>query len=68
MKSVSGKRLAKLLEEHGWHLIRTHGSHHIFCKPGSVVRLSVPIHANKPLKVGLLKHLLKIAELPEDTL
>jgi predicted RNA binding protein YcfA (HicA-like mRNA interferase family) len=68
MKSVTGKELAKVLEAHGWELKRIQGSHHISGKQGSVVRLSVPIHSNKPLKVGLLKHLLKAAELSEDDL
>jgi predicted RNA binding protein YcfA (HicA-like mRNA interferase family) len=58
MKSASGKELAHFVERHGWQLLRIHGSHHIYGKPGSVVRLSIPIHGNKPLKVGLLKHLL----------
>lgn len=31
-----------LLERHGWSLLRVHGSHHIYGKPGHVVRLSVP--------------------------
>ena len=34
----------------------------------SLVRLSVPIHGNKPLKIGLLKHLLKTAGLQESDL
>ncbi len=68
MKSVSGKELARLLERHGWALLRTHGSHHIYGKAGSIVRLSVPIHSNKPLKVGLLKHLLRMAGLGESDL
>ncbi|HEV2488218.1 MAG TPA: type II toxin-antitoxin system HicA family toxin [Candidatus Acidoferrales bacterium] len=63
MKAVSGKDLAKVLEHHGWKLLRVHGSHHIYGKEGSVVRLSVPIHGNQPLKIGLLKHLLKLADL-----
>jgi predicted RNA binding protein YcfA (HicA-like mRNA interferase family) len=66
MKSMSGKSLAKLLERHGWVLMRIHGSHHIYGQAGSPVRISVPIHGNKPLKIGLLKHLLKMAGLPED--
>jgi predicted RNA binding protein YcfA (HicA-like mRNA interferase family) len=68
MKSVSGKELARALERHGWALLRVRGSHHIYGKEGSPVRLSVPIHGNKPLKVGLLKHLLKQAGLTEDDL
>jgi predicted RNA binding protein YcfA (HicA-like mRNA interferase family) len=68
MKSVSGKALAALLERRGWKLLRIHGSHHIYGKEGSVVRLSVPIHGNQPLKVGLLKHLLKLAGLSDGDL
>lgn len=44
------------------------GSHHIYGKPGNPARLSVPIHGNTPLKTGLLRHLLKLAELTEDDL
>lgn len=66
MRSLSGKDLAKLLERHGWSLLRVHGSHHIYGKPGSKVRLSVPIHGNQPLKRGLLSHLLKLAEIPDS--
>ena len=68
MKSISGKELARLLERHGWKLLRINGSHHIFGKPGSVVRLSVPIHGNQALKLGLLRHLLKLAEISENEL
>ena len=68
MKAVSGKELARLLERHGWTLMRVHGSHHIYAKPGSIIRISVPIHGNKPLKIGLAKHLLKMAGLAEDDL
>jgi len=66
MKSLSGKDLAKLLEKHGWQLLRVHGSHHIYGKPGSIVRISVPIHGNKPLKSGLLSHLMKLAGIEEE--
>ena len=68
MKAVSGKELARFLERHGWTLMRVHGSHHIYAKPGSVVRISVPIHGSKPLKTGLAKHLLKMAALTETDL
>lgn len=66
MKSVSGKELAKILERSGWELLRVHGSHHIYGRQGSIVRLSVPIPGNNPLKTGLLKHLLKLAGISED--
>jgi predicted RNA binding protein YcfA (HicA-like mRNA interferase family) len=44
------------------------GSHHVYGKPGSTVRLSIPIHGNRPLKRGLQAHLAKLAEIPEDEL
>lgn len=68
MKSVSGKELARRLEKNGWTLLRVRGTHHIYGKSGSIVRLSVPIYGNKPLKTGLLRHLLKMAGLPEKDL
>lgn len=68
MKTVSGKDLAKLLEKKGWTLLRVQGSHHIYGKVGSDVRLSVPIHRSQALKIGLLRHLLKLAELTENDL
>jgi predicted RNA binding protein YcfA (HicA-like mRNA interferase family) len=68
VKTVSGRELARVLERHGWSELRVNGSHHIFGKSGSVVRLSVPIHGSKPLKVGLLAHLLKQAGLTEADL
>jgi predicted RNA binding protein YcfA (HicA-like mRNA interferase family) len=57
--------LAKVVERAGWSLLRITGSHHIYGKPGSPVRLSIPIHGNTPLKTGLLRHLLKDAGLSE---
>ena len=68
MKSISGKEFAKSLERHGWKLLRVNGSHHIYGKPGSIVRLSVPIHSSALLKAGLLNHLMKIAGLNERDL
>jgi predicted RNA binding protein YcfA (HicA-like mRNA interferase family) len=53
MKSVSGREFARTIERRGWTLLRINGSHHIYGKSGSIVRLSVPIHGNKPLKTGL---------------
>jgi predicted RNA binding protein YcfA (HicA-like mRNA interferase family) len=68
MKSVSGKEFAKTVERHGWSLLRVQGSHHIYGKVGSEVRLSIPIHGNQALKVGLLRHLMKMANVTENDL
>jgi predicted RNA binding protein YcfA (HicA-like mRNA interferase family) len=49
-------------------LLRVQGSHHIYGRPGSEVRLSVPVHGNQALKTGLLRHLMKMAGLSENDL
>lgn len=66
MKAISGRDFARLVERRGWRLLRVAGSHHIYGKVGSVVRLSIPIHGNRPLKIGLLRHLAKLAEITDD--
>ncbi len=68
MKQFSGKEFAALVERHGWRLLRVHGSHHIYGRPGSPVRLSIPVHGNQPLKRGLVTHLAKQAGLKEKDL
>jgi predicted RNA binding protein YcfA (HicA-like mRNA interferase family) len=68
LKTLSGREFARLVEHRGWRLLRISGSHHIYGRAGSGVRLSIPIHANRPLKVGLLRHLAKQAGIPEDEL
>jgi len=53
---------------YGWELKRVKGSHHIFAKSGNPARISVPIYGNSPLKIGLLRHFLKVAEINEKEL
>ncbi|MGF1603485.1 MAG: type II toxin-antitoxin system HicA family toxin [Thermosynechococcaceae cyanobacterium] len=65
MRSISGKAFAKILEKNGWTCLRINGSHHIYGKTGSSARISVPIHGNKSLKPGLLRHFMKVANLSE---
>ena len=68
MKAVSGKRFCKLLESKGWVLNRINGSHHIYTKPGHIARISVPVHGNRTLKMGLQKSLMKLADIKDDEL
>ena len=68
MKQVSGKELAKAVQAKGWILSRIKGSHYIFSKEGRRERIVIPVHGNRPLKIGLLRSLMKIAELNESDL
>ena len=68
MKSISGKALCKLLEKKGWELKVIRGSHHVYMKPGRKERISIPVHGNKDLKIGLLKAIMKMADIKESEL
>ena len=68
MKSISGKHLCTILEKKGWQLKTIRGSHHVYMKTGKKERISVPVHGNKDLKVGLLRAIMKIAEIEENEL
>jgi predicted RNA binding protein YcfA (HicA-like mRNA interferase family) len=68
MIAISGRELAKIVERNGWTLLRVHGSHHIYGKAGVNVRLTIPVHSNKPLKAGTLRSLLRLAGLSESDL
>jgi len=66
LKQISGKDFCRLLTDQGWSLARIKGSHHIFFKEGVRERIVVPVHRNKPLKIGLLKAQMKIAGIQDS--
>ena len=68
MKSISGKKLCKIVEKKGWTLKKVTGSHHIYQKSGVNKILSIPVHKNQDLKIGTLQALMKIAGLTEGDL
>ena len=68
MKAISGKQFCRLLEDRDWILKRVAGSHHIYSKTGKPARISVPVHGNSPLKIGLQRHLMKLADIVESEL
>jgi predicted RNA binding protein YcfA (HicA-like mRNA interferase family) len=55
--------LSAILKENGWTLDRVKGSYHIYVKPGKR-SIPVPIHGSKDLPKGLIKAILKQAEIP----
>ena len=48
--------------------MRINGSHDIFGKRAARVCLSIPVHGNRALKLGLLRSLIKYAGLKEQDL
>ena len=57
-----------MIEQRGWVLLRISGSHHIYGLPGNPARISLPVHGNSALKAGLLRHLAKLAGIPDAEL
>ena len=53
----SGKEMVAFLARYGFTVIRIRGSHH-FLESGTH-RTCVPVHANRPLKIGTLRSILR---------
>jgi predicted RNA binding protein YcfA (HicA-like mRNA interferase family) len=66
VKSLSGKKLCKVVEKFGWTLIRVKGSHHIYTKDNVAEIVVIPVHGNRDLPIGTLRGILKDAELTEN--
>lgn len=49
---MNGKEIIKILEAHGWHILRISGSHHRMGK--NHLRTTVPVHGKHDLGKGLL--------------
>ena len=56
------KELIRRLEQEGWQIVRTEGSHHMMKHPDSKHLIVVPFH-NTDLKPGILNKILKQAGL-----
>ncbi len=53
-KQMSGKEVIAMLKKNGWEYVKTKGgSHQKFVKKEK--SLIIPVHGNKPLKIGTLK-------------
>jgi predicted RNA binding protein YcfA (HicA-like mRNA interferase family) len=63
LKPVSGRQMCRVLEARGWILVRVTGSHFIYRHPTSGRQLTVPVHANRDLKPGTQRSIMRDAEL-----
>lgn len=68
MKALTGKEFAEIIERFGWEHKRTTASHYIYRKPGNPYNISVPMHNNKQLKIGLQLRQMKTAGITEEDL
>jgi len=66
LHNLKPERVVKAFERAGWQSVRQTGSHRILTKEGNPTILSIPIHKGRPLKQGLLRHLISSAGLSID--
>ena len=48
--------------------MRVRGSHRIFARAGSNVRIAVPVHGERSLKRGMQGHIMKLGGIDESEL
>lgn len=63
---LSGKDMIRFLKGQGFVVVRVCGSHH-FLQRGER-RTSVPVHGNRPLKIGTLRSILRDIDMSPDEL
>jgi len=59
MKTFSGKDVCKVLEKHGFELIRQRGSHMIMQKKIAKSTITVPVPDHKELRAGTLRSIIR---------
>jgi predicted RNA binding protein YcfA (HicA-like mRNA interferase family) len=61
LPQVAGQEMVRFLEREGFQLLRVRGSHHFMAR--DELRTSVPVHGNRPLKIGTLRGILRDIQL-----
>jgi predicted RNA binding protein YcfA (HicA-like mRNA interferase family) len=67
VKRLSCSEMMRLLERHGWSVVRR-GKHPIYGKPGVAGIIPVPDYGNKTLAPGTQKSIMRAAGLTDDDL
>lgn len=65
LHNLKPDKVIKAFERAGWRIERQTGSHVILSRENYPYILSIPVHKGKPIKQGLIKALIKVAELTE---
>jgi len=67
LPSLPARKIIKVLEQHGFVLVRQSGSHAIFRHPDGR-GTTVPIHGKRDIGRGLLRQIMRDARLTKDDL
>jgi predicted RNA binding protein YcfA (HicA-like mRNA interferase family) len=63
---MHSKKVIELLQQDGWMLSRTKGSHHIFKHRTKLGHICIP-HPRKDLGIGLVEKILKLADIKKGS-
>ncbi|MBI5912940.1 type II toxin-antitoxin system HicA family toxin [Candidatus Azambacteria bacterium] len=67
MRSLTAKKLIKILERHGFIFSRQKGSHMIWKNIVSGIIVPVPLHGkSKPIPIGTLLAIIKQSKIPKE--
>ena len=59
MKKLSGKEVCKILDKHGFQLVRQRGSHMIMQRKTTDSTITVPVPDHKELRTGTLRSIIR---------
>ena len=62
---VAGNKMIKILSMRGFHVVRQRSSH-LQMKNGKGVLVTVPLHGNKPVSIGIVLKILRDAEISRE--
>jgi len=60
---MKSSELLKIMKKDGWYEVRQKGSHIIMQHPTKPNSITVPFHASKEVKTGMLQAILKMADI-----
>ena len=60
---MKSSELLRMLKKDGWYIVRQSGSHMIMKHPTKAGSIPIPFHSSKEVKKGLLRAILKQAEI-----
>jgi len=63
---ISGRKTVRALERAGFNVRRKRGSHVLLSNPDGTVTVSVPVHAERKVKPGTLRGIIRDAGLTVD--
>ena len=63
LRILSGQEICEILSNHGFEVVRQHGSHIVMQKKVGKTTITVPVPNHKEIKIGTLKSIIRQSKL-----